>query len=97
MPAYQKLVAQLKVPKKSASANVPDAAKPYFIAALYRSLRRPILVVTAQPEESKRLYEQLINWCSDVPVKLFPEPDALPYERVASDNTTEMDRLEALA
>ena len=56
-----------------------------------------MLVVTAQPENSKKLYEQLLTWCASSEVKLFPEPDALPYERIVSDTSTELERLQVLS
>ncbi len=95
MPAYRQLVNELGQKNGRTRAAVLDAAKPYLIAALYQSLHRPMLVVTAQPENGKKLYEQLLLWCPSNQVKLFPEPDALPYERIASDNSTEMERLQA--
>ncbi|GAI21702.1 unnamed protein product, partial [marine sediment metagenome] len=30
-------------------------------------------------------------------IKLFPEPDALPYQRIASDTSTELERLQVLS
>ena len=60
MPAYRRLVDELGQKNGSARVAVLDAAKPYLIAALYQSLHLPMLVVTAQPENCKRLYEQLL-------------------------------------
>ncbi|MFC1957363.1 transcription-repair coupling factor [Chloroflexota bacterium] len=97
MPAYRRLVAELEQPKGSTRVAVLDAAKPYLIAALYQCLHRPMLVVTAQPEHSKRLYEQISAWCDSSQVRLFPEPDALPYEHITSDNSTELERLQVLS
>ena len=97
MPAYRQLVARLQQPNGSTTAAVLDAAKPYLIAALYHSLSRPILVVTAQPEDGKKLYEQLLTWCRSSQIRLLPEPDTLPYQRVASDTSTELERLQALS
>ena len=97
MPAYRQLVDEMKQLKGSIGATVLDAAKPYLIAALYQSLRLPVLVVTAQPENGKKLYEQLLIWCNSTQVKLFPEPDALPYQRVASDISTELERPQVLS
>ena len=96
IPAYHQLVAELKQSNVTTSVAALNAAKPYLIAALYQSLQRPMLVVTAQPENSKKLYEQLLTW-SGSQAKLFPEPDALPYQRVASDALTELERLQALS
>ncbi len=97
IPAYGQLVDELEKEMGSARAAVPDAAKPYFIASLYHRLQIPMLVVTAQPENGKKLYEQLLIWRDSSQVKLFPEPDALPYERIASDNSTELERLQVLS
>ena len=96
MPAYRELVAELQQ-KNSPTVTVIDAAKPYFVAALHHQLNLPVLVVTAQPEKAKNLYEQLLTWCAASLVKLFPEPEALPYERLATDNTTEIERLQVLS
>ncbi|MDI6814692.1 MAG: transcription-repair coupling factor [Dehalococcoidales bacterium] len=96
MPTYRQLVDELKRPNGNTRVVVLDAAKPYLIAALYQSLRLPTLIVTAQPENSKKLYEQLLTW-SNSQVKLFPEPDGLPYQRIASDASTELERIQALS
>lgn len=96
MSAYRRLAAELQQSKGSTKAAVLDAAKSYLIAALYRSLQVPVLIVTAQPENAKKLYEQLSTWL-DSQVKLLPEPDALPYQRVASDTSTELERLQVLS
>jgi transcription-repair coupling factor (superfamily II helicase) len=97
MPAYCQLVTKLRQSNGSTRVAVLDAAKPYLIAALYHSLRRPIFVVTAQPEDGKKLYEQLLTWCRSNQIKLLPEPDSLPYQRVASDTSTELERLQVLS
>ncbi len=97
MPSYRQLVSGLGMRDTGVRVAVLDAAEPYLIAALYRSLRRPVLVITAQPENSRRLYEQLSTWCDDGQVKIFPEPEALPYERIAVDNATELERLQVLS
>jgi len=97
MPACRQLVEELKQQNGTAKAVVLDAAKPYFIAALYRSLRLPMVVVTAQPEKCQRLYEQLLTWSNSSQVKLLPEPDALPYEHITSDTSTEQERVQVLS
>ncbi|GAI13946.1 unnamed protein product [marine sediment metagenome] len=97
MPAYRQLVDELEQKNGTAKAVVLEAAKPYLIAALYQSLRLPMVVVTAQPEKCRKLYEQLLTWSDPSQVKLFPEPDALPYERIASDASTELERVQVLS
>jgi transcription-repair coupling factor (superfamily II helicase) len=95
MPEYRRLVDELKEADGETKAVALEAAKPYIIAALYRSLRRPV-VVSAQPENCQKLYEQIAAWGSSE-VKLFPEPDALPYERISADASTALERVQALS
>ena len=97
MPAYCRLVDKLQQSYGDNKAVILDAAKPFFIAALHHRLRIPILILTAQPEDSKQLYEQLLTWCDSNPVKLFPEPDALPYQHITSDTSTEIERIQVLS
>jgi transcription-repair coupling factor (superfamily II helicase) len=97
MPAFRRLIEMLK--QKSSTGNtvvVLDAARPYLVAALHASLQVPLLLVTARPENARKLQEQLAGWSGGQPV-LFPEPDALPYERLASDTSTEMERVRVLS
>ena len=93
---YKKLIDELK---KTGSTNavVLEAAKPYLIAALYKSRKLPILVVMAQPEKCRLLYEQVSAWSNSKSVMLFPEPDSLPYEHIAPDDSVEMERLKVLS
>jgi transcription-repair coupling factor (superfamily II helicase) len=96
MPAWQRLVKAIKQQDES-TAVVLEAARPFLVAAIHERLRRPLLVVTAQPENARKLQEQLSSWCRSGEVRLFPEPDVLPYERLASDTLTEMERVRVLA
>lgn len=96
MPAYRQLLDELRR-NASTEVSVLEAAKPYLLAALFQSLRLPMVVVTAQPEKSRRLYEQLLAWSNSSQLKLLPEPDALPYERIASDASTEQERVQVLS
>jgi len=76
--------------------SIPEAAKPFVIASLSRYLNRPITVITAQPENSKKLFEQISLWDNSRITSLFPEPDALPYQKITSDISTEVERLRVL-
>ncbi len=95
-PAFRRLLALLKG-DSSPRAAVPNAAKPYVIAAIYKSLKRPMLIVTAQPEKSKEIHGELPIWAGTSRIDLFPEPDTLPYQQATHDSATEVERLKALA
>lgn len=98
IPSYQQLLKELSDDKAAPSLIVLDAAKPYSIASLYTEIASPCLAITAQPQNSKKFYDELQTWCPvSTPVCLFPEPDALPYEDLASDITTVLGRLQVLA
>jgi len=96
MPGYSHLLEALK---KGGIQRlvVLDAARPYLLACLHQELGQPMLVVAAQPEEAKQLQEQLLTWRGDAPIHVFPEPDALPYERLAPDPFTVQQRIKSLS
>src|SRR5207302_10137767 len=58
-------------------------ARAYALAALHAALQRPMLVVTGRPSEARMYANELRGWTSDPDaVLLFPETDALPYDRL---------------
>ncbi len=94
LPTYTQLVEQLSTTKGEHRATMLDAAKPYFIAALHEDLGLPLMVVTAQPENTRRLYEQLQVWCSSsANLCRFPEVGS-PHSSSASAG---LERLQVLA
>ena len=96
-PAYRELLGKLSGRKqKQDRALILDAAKPFLIASLFQNVKRPILVVTAQPENAKKLYEQISLWCDEVSLNLFPESDQLAYQRSIPDFSLEQERLQVL-
>lgn len=56
-----------------------------------------MLLVVARPDGARRMHEELVAW-SPFPgrVLLFPEPDALPYERISPDPETTSERTSVL-
>ena len=80
------------------SATVRQGARAAFVACLARRRPGPVLVVTPRPEDARRLHDQLLSWLGDeAPVYLLPEPEVLPFERLAVDANTGNQRLEALS
>ena len=98
LPAFQDVARALAAGRSESIAALPDAVKPLVLAALWRSSGRPLMVVTPRPEAARRLHEQIVAYAGEDPaILLFPEPDSLPYERLASDPSTVHQRLAALA
>ncbi len=87
----------------ASSGQVPEVtvrqgARATFIASLARRTDSPTLVVTPRPEDARRLHDQLLSWLGeDSPVHLLPEPEVLPFERLAVDGNTSNQRLATLA
>jgi len=96
MPGFLALIEEVKGGKQRTMV-VPSAAKPFVVAALHTELGLPTLVVTAHPEEAKHLHDQLECWLGDAAAQLFPEPDALPYERIPAEPATVQQRIKALS
>ena len=95
LKAYRDIADALRNPRTAIS--VLESAKPFLIAALRAQLRVPIIVATAHPDRAKYYVEQLATWCPGEAVRLFPEPETLPYERLTSDNGGEVDTLQVLS
>ena len=78
--------------------TVRQGARATFIASLARRADAPTLVITPRPEDARRLHDQLLSWLGeDSPVHLLPEPEVLPFERLAVDSNTGNQRLATLA
>ncbi|GAB4535274.1 MAG: transcription-repair coupling factor [Anaerolineae bacterium] len=101
IPAYQKLIdtltdSQSRLPERP--LGLPSSARPTMLAALHAHTRRPILVVVPRADQARELARQIRAW-SPFPgtVLRLPDPDALPYERVAWGRETIRERVSALA
>jgi transcription-repair coupling factor (superfamily II helicase) len=103
VPAYRELVGTVERGAPDATYNVQrglgvvQSARPYLVAALYRQLDRPLVLLTARAERVRHWTDQLRVWTGSDDILPFPEPDALPYERVPWSRETVSDRLTALA
>ena len=96
IPEFQQLIDG--VGEGRSRAVLADAARPYMLAGLYRELRRPILIVAARADVARHLVDELSVWLGDnAPLYLFPELDALPYERLSSTPYTIAQRLTVLS
>jgi transcription-repair coupling factor (superfamily II helicase) len=97
MTALAPVRARLRRPAPAGSPLVlglPDAAKAATLAALAQGLAAPLLVLAARPGRARALAEELAVWLGDESrVVLFPERDALPYERLAPDPEAVSQRL----
>ena len=97
-PQYQCLRDSLTKSRALDRAQVLSNAVPFALSALCRNVGIPTLVITPRPEDSRRLYEQLLIWGGpDALVLHFQETETLPFERLVSDPDTSHQRLSTLA
>ncbi len=100
IPAYQRLLDALRSGgrERLPSLQLVNAARPYLLAALHADLNRPLVVLTARTDQARQVFQQLRDWSATPErVRLFPEPDALPYERIPWTGDTIHRRITALA
>jgi transcription-repair coupling factor (superfamily II helicase) len=99
VPAYRQLKNELSgSPENVIRLTAADAVRSFLISALHRELNLPILVIAAQPENAKRLYDELQAWCPDSKsLHYFPETDFLLDEYSSTDATTTSERLKTLS
>jgi transcription-repair coupling factor (superfamily II helicase) len=103
VPAYRQLVDGIEQDPPAAASDLQQGlgviqpARPYLVAALYHQLGRPIILLTARAKRVNQWIDQLRVWTGSDAILPFPDPDALPYERVPWARETVSDRLTALA
>src|SRR5215472_10957108 len=72
-------------------------ARPFALAALHAALQQPILLVTSRPSDARNYANELRAWAAHPDaVLLFPETDALPYDRLPNDQDKLAERLGTL-
>ena len=97
-PEYRHNIESASGPAPFANVTVRQGARPAFIASLRRRRQGAMLVITPRPDDARRLHDHLLTYLGeDCPVLLLPEPEVLPYERLAVDANTSNQRLSALA
>ena len=95
--------ASLANPRANVPTVCPEPANPLLIAALWRSLKIPVLVITPNPDSAQRLVDQLPTWTGtpDIdedgsPIHHFIETGSIPFERYEPDRGAAQRRLMTL-
>jgi transcription-repair coupling factor (superfamily II helicase) len=78
-PEIERLLQELQEKGRvMARLCLPDQSLPFFAAAIYGSLGKTVLLVTAHAEAARRRFEQVKLWLPDANVpQFFPEADLL--------------------
>jgi transcription-repair coupling factor (superfamily II helicase) len=79
-------------------SGLSGAARPAFFAAIQDTFKRPLLVWTARPSQTRTLVEQICFFSRRPELVLsWPTPDTLPYERIEQDKAIISGRIATLA
>ncbi len=98
IPAYRPLLEA----GSTAPLALLAAARPFLAAGLATDRPGPLVIVTGSSEQAQHWVEAISHFLPPAdeggpPVLLYPEPDSLPFERIAWTDRTRQARLTALA
>ncbi len=97
-PWLQRHLGNLTAHNARSTLTLTPDHQPLYLAALRHLQQRPMVVIAPRLEDARRLHDQLLAYLGDdAPVFLLPEPEVLPFERLAVDARTGNQRLAALA
>ncbi len=81
--------------------DVPRGAKGFLLGGFLNDLRRPVLWLHSTSESARRGYAELESFIKDSgyskELYYYPEPDALPFEKLNNNERVTQERLRVLA
>ncbi len=90
-------------PRANVPTICPEPANPLLLAAVWRRMQVPTLVITPNPDSAQRIVDQLPTWTGtpDIdedgsPIHHFIETGGIPFERYEPDRGTAHRRIIAL-
>lgn len=90
-------------PRAKVPTICPEPANPLLIAAIWRRMQVPTLVITPNPDSAQRIVDQLPTWTGtpDIdedgsPIQHFVESGGIPFERYEPDRGTAHRRIVAI-
>ena len=97
-PWLQRHLRNLNAPNAQATLTIHSDHQPLYVASIWQLRQRPVVLIAPRLDDARRLHDQLLAYLGDdAPVYLLPEPEVLPFERLAVDARTGNQRLAALA
>src|ERR671939_962625 len=93
-PVFQHLLERVGTSAPAPVLSAITPARPFAVAALHAALERPMLLLVGRPSEARGYANELRAWARHPDdVLLFPETDALPYDRLPNDPDKLAERL----
>ncbi len=87
-PTFGRLIGWLRNPDRFGllELELVRPARPAVLGRLLGRVSGPVVVLTASPEAAKQLADQMRLWAdAGREVAVLPEPEGLPYQRVAAE------------
>lgn len=93
---FKSFLEDLQSVREASGLGLIRAGRTPWIAAITRSLNRPLLVLTDKPSTAAVVYDELQFWLGGRPVEILSAPDPLFYEAGAWDPVIRGERIRAL-
>ncbi|MEW5707246.1 MAG: transcription-repair coupling factor [Actinomycetota bacterium] len=90
---FKELITSIKA-GNSETVAVGSSARSYFLASFFKSVNRPILVITSGSEKARKLVEDLKAY--SIEAELFAEVETMPYDSLSPSPASVGRRLAAL-
>ena len=94
-PTFKHVVAELRS-KNSPKILSPKEAHPFIISSIVQLVKKPTLVLTSNPEESRELVDNLNFWSSKTTNLNFNERNEIFLEKYKPDNKNAIERMRCL-
>ena len=100
--SYRNLIENLRTGSgNEVLLDVPRGAKGFLLGGFLNDLRRPVLWLHSTSESARRGYAELESFIKDSgyskELYYYPEPDALPFEKLNNNERVTQERLRVLA
>lgn len=93
---FQDLTEKITSSDKISNLGLGKSARLPIASAIYKSLNKPILLITQKTDRALTLLEEFSFWQKDIKPQFFPEPTALFYENAPWGENTRRERLDVL-
>jgi Transcription-repair coupling factor (superfamily II helicase) len=96
LEGFSELLERLRGEPVQIPISLPRSVRLPFMAALQRSLQKPLVFITSKADRLQSMYEEFGFWSKDGRNYIFAEPAPLFYEKINWGRDTRRDRMETL-
>ncbi|NIN92933.1 transcription-repair coupling factor [bacterium] len=82
--------------ESSVNISVSTVFRSFFLASLFKSLGKPLLLITAHAERAEEFYKDMGNFISSDTLRYFPSWETFAFEQLSPNRELVGDRMEVL-